>query len=264
MGIFDGVLISSDFDGTLFDGEKIAENNITAIRRFIEGGGHFTISSGRQYAFVKKMIELCPTNTYIIALNGALIANPADGSVLYEGFIDGAAYEILDAMLDTDFEIDRVSFIKRGDENFSHLTRGEYKERAPELRASDVYDLVFHCPCPSVAKVAAVYARNLIKERGIDGYTVVRSFSTGVEILKLELTKGVAARRVAKAIGAHTVIGVGDFENDIPLIKEADVGYAVAGAVDELKAVADRITVGVCEGALASVIEELERELLKR
>ena len=264
MGIFDGVLISSDFDGTLFDGEKIAENNITAIRRFIEEGGHFTISSGRQYAFVKKMAELCPTSTYIIALNGALIANPADGSVLYEGFIDGTAYAILDAMLDTDFEIDRVSFIKRGDENFSHLTPEEYREKKAELCTSLVYDLVFHCPDPSVARAAAAYAREVINERGIEGYTVVRSFATGVEILKLELTKGVAARRVARAVGAHTVIGVGDFENDIPLIKEADIGYAVEGAVDELKAVADRITVGVGDGALASVIRDVERGLLGR
>ena len=34
MGKYSGILLCSDFDGTLFDGEKIPENNLKAIREF--------------------------------------------------------------------------------------------------------------------------------------------------------------------------------------------------------------------------------------
>ena len=50
---------------------------------------------------------------------------------------------------------------------------------------------------------------------------------------------------------------VGDFENDISMIKEADIGYAVGNAADELKAVADRITVNAADGAIAKIIYEI-------
>jgi hydroxymethylpyrimidine pyrophosphatase-like HAD family hydrolase len=41
------------------------------------------------------------------------------------------------------------------------------------------------------------------------------------------------------------------------MVKEADIGYAVANACDALKSVADRVTVDAKDGALAAIIEEL-------
>ena len=58
MGIFDGVLIASDWDGTLFNGEKVPCKNIEAIKYFIENGGHFTVSSGRQYSYIEESLEV--------------------------------------------------------------------------------------------------------------------------------------------------------------------------------------------------------------
>ena len=55
----------------------------------------------------------------------------------------------------------------------------------------------------------------------------------------------------------HTVIAVGDYENDIEMIKKADIGYAVANAVPAVKAVADRHTVSCGDSAIAAIIAEL-------
>ena len=52
-------------------------------------------------------------------------------------------------------------------------------------------------------------------------------------------------------------IAVGDYNNDIAMVKAAGVGYAVANAVDELKAVADKITVSNNEHAIARIIKEI-------
>jgi len=56
---------------------------------------------------------------------------------------------------------------------------------------------------------------------------------------------------------------VGDFENDIDMIKAADIGYAVGNATDDVKKIADRITVSNDKAAIARIIEEIEIELMK-
>ena len=48
MGIFDGILILSDFDGTFAgEGGRIIDRNISAIEYFRANGGHFSFSTGR-------------------------------------------------------------------------------------------------------------------------------------------------------------------------------------------------------------------------
>ena len=59
------------------------------------------------------------------------------------------------------------------------------------------------------------------------------------------------------------LVGVGDYENDLTLIRDADIGYAVENATSSLKAIADRVTVSVNECAIAKIIEDLEREFAK-
>ena len=58
-------------------------------------------------------------------------------------------------------------------------------------------------------------------------------------------------------LGRKTLICVGDYENDIPMIKEADIGYAVANACEPLKKAADRITKESAGKAIAEIIYSL-------
>ena len=50
---------------------------------------------------------------------------------------------------------------------------------------------------------------------------------------------------------------VGDYENDISMLKEADLSYAVGNALPRVKESAVRITVTNNESALAKIISEL-------
>ena len=54
-----------------------------------------------------------------------------------------------------------------------------------------------------------------------------------------------------------TVIAAGDNENDLTMLREADIGYAVENAIPQLKAAADRITVSCDRGAIARIIEDI-------
>ena len=91
-----------------------------------------------------------------------------------------------------------------------------------------------------------------------DRYSVTRSWKRGIEFNDPEDTKGKAALRIKQMVGATHLVCVGDFENDIPMIMAADIGYAVGNAVPALKEVADRVTVGCREHAIAAIIDEIE------
>jgi Cof subfamily protein (haloacid dehalogenase superfamily) len=74
--------------------------------------------------------------------------------------------------------------------------------------------------------------------------------------------KGLSKGKALKALAAHLGIplestaAVGDWLNDIPLLTTAGLGIAMGNAHEELKAVADHITLDVEEHGLAAAIKE--------
>ena len=81
------------------------------------------------------------------------------------------------------------------------------------------------------------------------------------EILPKGASKGNALCRMAELLGidVNKTIAVGDYNNDISMLKTAKLGFAVANAVDEAKAAADHITVSNDESAIAVIIDQLDR-----
>ena len=144
-----------------------------------------------------------------------------------------------------------------GCESGLSLTRDEYLEKRGELLGKGVYKVIFVTDIPE----KAIYIRDKVNVSGSDELISVRSWHTGVEVIGKSNTKGCAVRKVADAIGARLVVAVGDYENDASMIEAADIGYAVENATDSLKAIANRSTVDVKNGAIAAVIYELEADL---
>ena len=87
MGKYDGILLCTDFDGTLYFEKNITAENIEAIRCFQENGGFFTVATGRFPSFIKEFEPSVKPNTHIIALNGSLIYDLQGQKALFEGFL---------------------------------------------------------------------------------------------------------------------------------------------------------------------------------
>ena len=62
--------------------------------------------------------------------------------------------------------------------------------------------------------------------------------------MRAGVSKGDAVRRLAALLGVpiERTIAVGDQENDLPMIRAAGIGCAMANATDALKAEADYVT----------------------
>ena len=65
-------------------------------------------------------------------------------------------------------------------------------------------------------------------------------------------------RKLTPELAARTVIACGDIENDIPMLKAADIAICPANALDEVKEVCDLVLCDCDEGLIADIIEAIE------
>src|SRR5688572_23309032 len=100
VGVLDDVrLVVSDADGTLVTPDKIVTPRARAVvRRIIEGGIGFSITSGRPPLGMKMLIDELHLEHPIAAFNGGLIVRP-DLSVMCEHLVPGtAAQPVIDIL----------------------------------------------------------------------------------------------------------------------------------------------------------------------
>ncbi len=255
MGKFDGILITSDWDGTIFDGRCVPEKSIKAIKYFQDNGGKFTLCSGRPSEYMKRFTEIVKPNTYALALNGTVICNLETDEILREKFIDRDAYRIALELIDRGIEVGRVAAAVKGRDDFIWMTPEEFRARIDELVEYRVYKLamgVAHAPDGDI----------LIKEAGkldTGHYYVTRSYREYLEIMRSDCSKGRASLYLKNLLGAKLLVCMGDYENDTTMFECADVSYAPENALDTIKAMATHITSHVSDGAVASVIEHIEK-----
>lgn len=253
MGKYKGILLLTDFDGTLYTGREIPQNNIDAIKRFCAEGGLFGFSSGRTYRYFDEWEHLVKANTFISSVNGTVIYDYPNRRVVSEKFIkDGSYGKIAELCSGHDRYLNVIVFTQ-DDVAYVDLPSQEGVSGAlREMMSKPVYKVMFHSRYAISDDEKAEIARFLGED-----YYVSRSWREGIEIQSSDSTKGAAARQIKALTGADLLVCAGDFENDETMISAADIGYAVANATPEIKAIADRHTVSVGEGAIAAIIDEL-------
>lgn len=290
MGKFDGVLLCSDIDSTLLLKDDLPEENQKAIKYFQENGGRFTLATGRLFDFLDKYSDIMVPNAPFIAMNGTLIVDKATDKVLFSCPLDADPGKIVEETMRSVPHLSCAYVFPMGRSVIVKLTEDELfevafpMENVPILpgapppsdersvkyaRNAEEMNKILGYPEKEIFKVvfsAQVGYGDEVKEEiaaRFSGFSVFRSWVNGVEIQSPLADKGKGARRLAEILGdVKLLVCAGDYENDISMIKEADIGYAVANAHPSVKAAADRVTKREClEGAIAEIIYDLDREL---
>lgn len=80
-----------------------------------------------------------------------------------------------------------------------------------------------------------------------------------IQVIPCGASKAAALRWLLKrwGVGMDEVISFGDDVNDVEMVAEAGLGVAMANAVPEVRAAADRVTVSNVEDGVAVVLEEI-------
>lgn len=283
MGKFDGYLICSDIDGTLTNNQrKISLENKEAIRYFQENGGLFTVATGRYPWYPLEFQADFLPNAPMVTSNGAALYDVERDCAVRTMAITEDLYGRLEEVITYAFDVLKTTdelclggteesignYIRRdyqipmGQEHVFHDYRRvkNAREILVELRASKEPLLrVFFVQNP----VATQENYSLMKERFGDCFTIVTGWECGIECLPKGCDKGRMIRELKAYLGnrVHTVVAVGDFDNDIAMLQAADIGYAVENAPDFVKIHADRITVSNEHSAIAKVIADIDKSI---
>ena len=91
-------------------------------------------------------------------------------------------------------------------------------------------------------------------------FDFIRSERLLYEILPKGTSKGNALLKMAELlnISKERTIAIGDYNNDVSMLKKAGLSFAVSNAVAEAKEAADYITVSNNEHAIAVIIDGIE------
>lgn len=251
MGKYDGILIVSDWDGTLSHGGEVTEENQRAIRYFQSEGGKFTMCSGRSNTHFDKFRDVVEANAPICAYNGALIID-TDGRVIRESFIGTDVLLTACELLKSGYFTGFITYTKE-DGAPTKCEAEDFIKKLSKYEKMHHYKLVLAAKSDELALKGKELAERILPE----GYVAARSSSLGLEILSTAATKDKALAFLKSYTGATLAVAVGDYENDADMLRTADIGYAVENAVPSVKEVADRITVSVEDSAIARIIEEL-------
>ena len=215
-------LIASDFDGTVYKGGRISDEDIAAIERWQEQGNVFGIVTGRGSDIFSRAKELGVTLDYAIVYNGAQVIDRA-GTVLHEEIFD-------------------LSWEKR---YFDFVNRFEQAEPGVAIyatRASDgaggknepygILQLALVLPSPEDASRLTELLNEKFGEELISyaNWSCINTVRRGVS-----KATGIAAYAAHLGIAREDIYAVGDAHNDLPMLTAYD-GYVVNSATAEMKA----------------------------
>lgn len=270
MGKFSGVLIASDFDGTLTDSNgQVVQRNVDAIKYYISEGGKFTVSTGRTkigfHNYRKDII-----NAPVLLANGAMAYDYDLNNAVFTNGIEKENIGVLDKILKDKFPVcmelysvdDKAYVVNCNDASMRHFNGLGINE---VITIDNISSVSF----PLVKVMLSVGARTFeIQEhlKNIDLNTMKYIPCTGsfIEILSVNAGKGLALFQLADYLGIErkNIYAVGDGSNDIDMLEAAAIGFVPESGEVSAKNTADIIVGSNNIGCIGDVIEILDKKYI--
>ena len=274
MGIFSGCLFACDIDGTLLINGVINPHNIEKIEYFVSEGGCFSLSTGRTVGAVGPVLEKIKHISPSIVSNGSMIYDYENKRVLNELFIDKSDYyivkKVMDMGLDVGIEVhsgDRVLTLCRTAETDIHQ-KYEWLEstdisftQAENYRWNKVVMLFSNIADRDAVK--GMIAKQRISSDFIDTSAVIAGKKRNYyEQFPKGVSKASALDRLCEILKVKKgcLFAMGDYYNDLEMIKKADISAVPFGTPDDIKQYADYETVRCEDGAVADFIDYLAKK----
>lgn len=261
-------LVFCDMDNTLLTAkEGIPSCNKTVIQLFIQMGGRFTVATGRPPESVRAALGDIKLSLPAITCNGALLYDFATNRVLQHAALNreqatAAIADILQKFPRVGAEV----MAGNGEMYVIHANSYTHAHQVDEKLSSvacpldsvpDGWVKVVFASDPETIRKVGQYAKS--RFYGRENYFVATN-SIYLEIMPFEVGKSSGLRNLCALIGEplQKSLVIGDYYNDLEIMKTAGYSVAVANAPSEVKAVADEVTVCTCtEGAVGEFLYKL-------
>lgn len=262
---YNKIVLFSDLDGTLFDSSTaVPEINRQAIQHFTEQGGIFCVSTGRTQHNAAPYLEKVAVNGPCILYNGAAAYSFASRRFLFARTVLEEAleeyirqilqdYPAVNVQVYTPEEICFVSPQELADAEFVRLHQPcifSSLERAPRPWLKLLLQ-----GTPDQLRAVQQMAPASVRE----SCDMVFSSPIYLELLPKGANKGSALHQLRSLpqLEGRTFVAIGDYNNDLELLQNADIAAAPQNALPAVQALADHLVCSNDEGAVADLINRV-------
>ena len=267
MNPFSGKLLLSDLDGTLLNKDgKLTFEDEQAIRRLIDGGGKFTLATGRSFESVRHFLDVIPLNAPVVVSNGAVIYDFMKDCMLEVTALGQKGRELAEALCREHPEVGLEIYTTEGgfvaqmnETTRRHMTRVRIPivEKTIDNIPGEWYNINITCPPEAMPPI-----RRLVAERYKEYFSAEHSLPYFYEVTHPQANKGSCALRLCARLGISTgsLYVAGDGDNDVPLLKCTIHSFAPQNASTEAKKTAKYILPSCDSGAIAALIKQMEKD----
>lgn len=262
-------LLVIDIDGTLVNRSgTISEKDREALCRVRERGISVALSTGRGLQATMGIIKDLSLDSYHISFDGALVSHPASSEEIY---VCPIAKDLVRLMVDTahrcrvDLELFTAThyFVERETwsteahrdffgVNYTIVDFNEVWQRERILKGGLVTT-----NAGEASRAADFRSRLDNQVHFSQAKTPAYPSVDFINILAPGVSKGKALEKLATHLNVplREVIAAGDGINDVSLLTTAGLAIAMGNALDEVKAIADYVTLDVDHSGLAAAID---------
>ena len=272
----DKILYVSDLDGTLMRNDgKVSSFTADTINRLVSQGLAFTYATARSIESARTVTDGLKLKLPVVTRNGAVLADNSDGrsirknlfteedvAFLKKSFTGMGRYGFVST-----FEGDTMKRICM-DCGHSEGLQGylDYYRDDPNLIVAKDLDSMFRgdpCYVTLIGDKEEIepYSELIRNEHELE-YIFQKDIYRDeywLDITAKGCTKAKTLTRLKEELGFDKLVIFGDSLNDISMFKIADESYAVANAVDDLKALATAVIGSNEEDSVARFLEERTR-----
>lgn len=258
-------LVALDIDGTTITHEgELRESVRAAVRDVAEAGHHIVVATGRAILGTLPILDrLGLTQGYAVSSNGAQTLRLDPGlrtgyEVMHQVTFDPApVLQLLRRHAPTALvavEEPGVGFKVSGNFPPGELDASERIVPWEELMAHPVTRVTLRQPEASPEEFL-----DLVQRVGLHGVNYAVGWSAWLDINPEGVSKASGLEPVRQLLGIDpaSTVAIGDQRNDFEMLRWAGRGVAMGNAPDEVKAVADEVTLHVDDDGLVPILRSL-------
>lgn len=267
MSKFDGVLICTDLDGTIYKNDKtISAENKQAIEYFKSEGGLFTFITGRMPHYSQNAYSLIEPNVPYGCANGGGLYDGEKGEYIWTLELPKTALELVE-FIDEKFASVGIIVSTFKNSYFSKESDASVNYRRvtnlPNLVCNyrDIKEPISKILFATESGEDIAKIQEALKEhKRYNEFDYILSERILFEILPKGASKGLVLKKLVEHLNVKNLktVAIGDYDNDVSMLRTADVGVAVANASKNALLSADVITVSNEEHAIARIIQDIE------
>ena len=269
-------LYLSDLDGTLLNDEGfLSDYTADTLNRLLACGLNFTVATARSAITASPILKRLSLALPAALTNGVMLADPITGNPADVSWLPAKAASKVFMTFErfgrtpmayllkgTDISLRYQSSDNPAEQRFVAERRTRYKHVFEVERQGPASNLMFINIIDRYEALAPIYEA-ICKIKGVRAEFYPNSYDDTyfLEIFNAESGKANALYRLKTLYGFDRVVAFGDNNNDIEMLKAADLAVVVGNAADHVKAVADVVIDSNQEDGVARFIEaDFEKE----